>query len=179
MKVLTACAVRADQVFGFDKRYGHVDTTAMTVDGDDGRPEETAEPQGPLTMTYGDSKDKRPDLKPFVFATLCVDRAVPIWGNPADGHASDKTVHHPLLSAMATFLATHEVAPGASISVADAALVTEDNLATLGDTLFITRLPATDNACGRLLTEAVVHNPGDEGGVLAHTKPTKPRPVTF
>lgn len=133
----------------------------------------------PLTITYGSSKDKRPDLKQVVFATLCVDRAVPIWGKPEDGKASDTTVNHTLLSDIATFRATHEVAPGAYSSVADAALVTEDNLATRGDTLCITRLPATDNACGRLITEAVVHNTGEEVGVLAHTKPTQHRPVTF
>jgi hypothetical protein len=50
MKVFTACAVRADQVFGFDKRYVHFDTTSMTVYGAYGRPEETAEPQVPLTI---------------------------------------------------------------------------------------------------------------------------------
>jgi len=82
------------------------------------------------------------------------------------------------LSTLATFLATHGVAPGAYIYVADAALVTEDNLAALGDTLFITRLPATYNECGRLITEAVAHNTWDEVGVLAHTKPTRHRPVT-
>jgi transposase len=179
MKVFTACAVRADQIFGFDKRYVHFDTTSMTVYGDYGRPEETAEPPVPFTITYGYSKDKRPDLKQFVFATLCVDRAVPIWGQPEDGNASDKTVNHTLLSDIATFLAKHEVAPGAYIYVADAALVTEENLATLGDTLFITRLPATYNECGRLITEAVVHNTWEEVGVLAHTTPTKHRPVTF
>ena len=47
------------------------------------------------------------------------------------------------MSDIATFLAQHGVAPDASSYVADAALVTEANLATLGDTLFITRLPAT------------------------------------
>ena len=66
----------------------------------------------------------------------------------------------------------HGVAPGAYIYVADAALVTEDNLAALGDTLFITRLPATYNECGRLIAEAVAHNTWEEVGVLAHTKPT-------
>jgi transposase len=35
------------------------------------------------------------------------------------------------------------VQPGAYIAIADAALVTEANLSALGDTLFITRLPAT------------------------------------
>jgi transposase/DNA-binding MarR family transcriptional regulator len=87
-------------------------------------------------------------------------------------------VHNTVLSNSATFLATHGVAPGAYIYVADAALVTEDNLAALGDTLFITRLPATYNACGRLITEAVAHHAWAEVGVLAHTKPTPHRPGT-
>ena len=162
----------------FDKRYVHFDTTSMTVYGDYAPPEETEEQQVPFTITYGYSKDKRPDLKQFVFATLCVDRAVPIWGKPEDGNASDKTVNNTLLSSIATFLGQHGVAPGAYIYIADAALVTEDNLAALGDTLFITRLPATYNECGRLIAEAVAHNTWEEVGVLAHTKPTQHRPAT-
>jgi transposase len=104
MKVFTACAVRADQVFGFDKRYVHFDTTSVTVYGDYLPPEESEEQKVPFRITYGYSKDKRPDLKQFVFATLCVDRAVPLWGKPEDGNASDKTVNHTLLSDIATFL---------------------------------------------------------------------------
>jgi len=87
-------------------------------------------------------------------------------------------VNHTLLSNIATFLAKHGVAPGAYIYVAEAALVTEDHWAALGDTLFITRFPATYNACGRLIAEAVAHNTWAEVGVLAHTKPTKHRPAT-
>jgi transposase len=178
MKVFTACAVRADRVFGFDKRYVHFDTTSITVYGEYPPPEEAEEQEVPFRITYGYSKDKRPDLKQFVFSTLCVDRAVPLWGKPADGNASDKTVNNTLLSNIATFLAQHGVAPGAYIYVADAALVTADNLAALGDTLFITRLPATYTECGRLIAEAVAHKTWDEVGILAHTKPTKHRPVT-
>src|SRR5436309_13118463 len=178
MKVFTACAGRADQVFHFDKRYVHFDTTSMTVYGEYVLPEESAEQAVPFTIPYGYSKDKRPDLKQFVFATLCIDRAVPIWGTPEDGTASDKTVNHTLLSNIATFLAKHGVAPGAYSYVADAALVTEDNLAALGDTLFISRLPATYNECGRIIAEAVAHNTWEECGVIASTKPTRHRPAT-
>jgi transposase len=178
MKIFTACAVRADQVFGFDKRYVHFDTTSVSVYGEYLPPEDPQAPAVPFTITYGYSKDKRPDLKQFVLSTLCVDRAVPLWGKPEDGNASDKTVNNTLLSEMATFLAQHGVAPGAYIYVADAALVTEDNLATLGDTLFITRCPATYHECGRLIAEAVAHNAWEEVGVLAYTKPTRHRPVT-
>src|SRR5256714_11020650 len=171
MKIFTACAVRADQVFGFDKRYVHFDTTSISVYGDYLSPEESEEQEAPFRITYGYSKDKRPDLKQFVLSTLCVDRAVPLWGKPEDGNASDKTVNNTVLSNIATFLATHGVSPGAYIYVADAALVTADNLATLGDTLFITRLPATYNECGRLIAEAVAQHTWNEVGVLAHTKP--------
>ena len=181
MKIFTACAVRADQAYGLDKQYVHFDTTSISVYGDylppEGQPDQPA-PAVPFTMTHGYSKDKRPDLKQFVFATLCVDRAVPLWGKPEDGNASDKTVNNTLLSTIATFLGQHGVAPGAYIYVADAALVTEDNLTALGDTLFITRLPATYNECGRLIAEAVAHNAWEDVGVLAHTKPTTHRPAT-
>ena len=181
MKMFPACAVRADQAYGLDKQYVHFDTTSISVYGDslppEGSPDQPA-PAVPCTITHGSSQDKRPDLKQFVFSTLCVDRAVPLWGTPEDGNASDKTVNNTLLSTIATFLGQHGVAPGAYISVADAALVTEDNLAALGDTLFITRLPATSNECGRLIAEAVAHNTWEAVGVLAHTKPTTHRPAT-
>ena len=45
----------------------------------------------PCQVTYDYSKDKRPDLKQCILSTLCVDRAVPMWGKPEDGHASDTT----------------------------------------------------------------------------------------
>jgi hypothetical protein len=136
MKRFTAWAGRADTLFGLDKRPVHVDTTSMSVYGDYALPEDR---EVPFTSTQGYSQDKRPARKPFVLATVCVDRAVPLGGEPHDGNASDKTVHHTLLSTIATFLAQHGVAPGAYTYVADAALVTEAKLAALGDTCCIRR----------------------------------------
>src|ERR687887_99083 len=176
MKLFTACAVRAATRFGLERRYVHFDTTSRSVWGD----YQFAETQDlPFQVTYGYSKDKRPDLKQFVLSTLCVDRAVPIWGKPEDGNASDKSLNTTLLSEISLLLACHGVAPGAYIYIADAALVTEDNLAALGDTLFITRLPAAYSECGRVIAEAVAHNHWEEVGVLAQTPPTKQRPGTF
>src|SRR5262245_25433885 len=79
---------------------------------------------------------------------------------------------------MAQLLAGHGVAPGASLYIAEAARVTEANLAALGDPLCITRLPATDNECGRVIAEAVARNQWEEVGVLAQTPPTQHRPGT-
>jgi transposase len=176
MRLFTACAVRAAMRFGLERRYVHFDTTSRSVWGE----YQFAETQDlPFQITYGYSKDKRPDLKQFVLSTLCVDRAVPIWGKPEDGNASDKTLNTTLLSEIAQLLAQYGVQPGAYIYIADAALVTEDSLAALRDTLFITRLPATYSECGRIIAEAVAHNDWKEVGVLAQTPPTKHRPGTF
>lgn len=175
MRLFTACAVRASRRFGLERRYVHFDTTSRSVWGD----YQFAETQDlPFRMTYGYSKDKRPDLKQFVLSTLCVDRAVPIWGKADDGHASDKALNTTVLSEIAQLLACHGVAPGAYIYIADAALVTEDNLTALGDTLFITRLPATYSECERVIGDVVARNQWEEVGVLAQTPPTQHRPGT-
>src|SRR5918911_440696 len=175
MKLFTACAVRAAARFGLERRYVHFDTTSCRVWGDYACPETQ---DVPFRITYGYSKDKRPDLTQFVLSMLCVDRAIPLWGKPEDGNASDKTLNATLLSEIAQLLAQYGVQPGAYIYIADAALVTEDNLAALRDTLFITRLPAAYSECGRVIAEAVAHNHWEEVGVLAQTPPTKHRPGT-
>jgi transposase len=174
MKIFTACAVRVAARFGLEHRYVHFDTTSWSVYGDYQFAEEQ---EVPFTLTYGYSKDKRPDLKQFVLSTLCVDRAVPIWGKPEDGNASDKTLNTTLLSEIAQLLARYGVRPGAYIYIADSALVTAANLAALGDTLFISRLPATYSECERVIAEAVAQDRWEPVGRLAQTKPTKHRPA--
>ena len=175
MKLCTACAVRAAARFDLHKHSVHFDTTSCSVWGDYAFAETQ---EVPFRVTYGYSKAKRPDLKQFVLSMLCVERAVPIWGKPEDGNASDKTLNTTLLSEIAQILGRQGVQPGASIYIADAALVTEDKLAALRETLFITRLPATYSACGRVITEAVASSQWEEVGVLAQTKPTQHRPGT-
>jgi transposase len=106
MRLFTACAVRAVMRFSVERRSVHFDTTSRSVWGDS----QCAETQDlPLQVTYGYSKDKRPDLKQFVLSTLCVDRAVPIWGKPEDGNASDKTLNRTLLSQITQLLTQYGV----------------------------------------------------------------------
>jgi hypothetical protein len=100
-------------------------------------------------------------------------------GQAGRGNASAKTLNTTLLSEVAQLLARSGVQPGAYIYVADSALVTADNLAALGDTLFLTRFPATYSECGRVIAAAVSHNRWEEAGVLAQTPPTKHRPGSF
>jgi transposase len=63
MKLFTACAVRAVTRFGLERRYVHFDMTSSRVWGE----YQLAEDQAlPVQVTYGYSKDMRPDLKQFV-----------------------------------------------------------------------------------------------------------------
>ena len=55
--------------------------------------------------------------------------------------------------------------------------MTADTLTALGATFFISRLPATDTECARVIQEAVGQQAWEEVGVLAETKPTTNRPV--
>ena len=101
MTRFTACAVRAAARFGLECRDVHFDTTSRSVWGE----YQCAEEQDlPFQVTYGDSKEQRPDLKQCILSTLCVDRAIPIWGKPEDGTASDKTLKTTLLSEIAQLL---------------------------------------------------------------------------
>jgi len=130
--------------------------------------------QGP----YGESKAKRPDLQHGVLSTRCVDRALPMWGTPDDGHASDKPRQTTLVSEIAPLLAPYGVPPGASLSMAAAALVPADHLTARRDPWGMPRLPAPDSACGRGMAEAVAHHRWEVVGVLAQTPPPPPRPGT-
>ncbi len=148
--IFSQLAQNALTVFEVDPRRLHFDTTSVSVFGD----YDLADP--PFEITYGYSKDKRPDLKQFLVSMLCVDRNIPIFGTTTDGNASDKTLNNQLLSNISTYMAEHGLQPGAYVYVADSAFVTEDNLdASEGRTWFLTRLPATYNECSRIVREAV------------------------
>lgn len=110
--------------FGVDARRLNFDTTSVPVYGDYTR-EEDDEP--PFKITYGYSKDKRPDLKQFLISMLCVDRNISIFGATKDGN-SDKTLNNEILSQVSKHMASHGLSEGAYVYVADSALVSEANL---------------------------------------------------
>ncbi len=108
-KVFSQIAQNAIGVFDIDPRRLHFDTTSISVFGD----YDFVDP--PLKITYGHSKDKRPDLKQFLISMLCVDRNIPILGTTEDGNASDKTLNNELLAGVSRHMARHGLKPGASI----------------------------------------------------------------
>ncbi len=109
--------------FELDTKAAHYDTTSVSVCGDYDQQDDP-----PFEITYGYSKDHRPDLKQFLVEMLCLDKNVPLLGKLQDGNASDKTLNNELLSGISKHMADHGIQEGAFVYVADSAFVTRDNL---------------------------------------------------
>jgi len=172
-RVFTEVAFQAAGEFSLDLRHLHFDTTSVNVWGDyDG----CAPGSDKLRVTYGRSKDHRPDLKQFLVKMLCVGRNIPLLGGCEDGNASDKTLNNTLLTRLSSHLARHGLKPGAFLYIADCALVTPNNLAAMGDNRFLTRLPFSYKETDRVVSEAVAAGNWVEVGVLNETPTTAKRP---
>ena len=176
-KIVTALGVRAVATFGLDASALSYDTTPTNVWGEYRAGDDDSEesPPGPA-ITFGHSKDHRPDLKQFMTELLCVERGVPIFGRTLDGNASDKTSNNQMLSRIGALMAQHGLGPGAFVYVADSAMVTEKNLAAVGPNHFLTRLPATYNECARVIAETVAADAWVPIGSLAEHAADKGRP---
>ena len=163
-------AQEAVRVFEIDTRCGHFDTTSMSVFGQYAGSEDKT-----LTITFGHSKDKRPDLKQFLLEMLCVEKNIPLVGRCADGNASDVKRNHELLTDISRVLARNKIAEDGFIYIADSSLVSEENLAAFfredGSPRlhFITRLPARYKEEQRAIAEAVEADAWEDLGALAQT----------
>jgi transposase len=171
LKIFSQLSQNAISVFDVDARRVHFDTTSVSVYGD----YDLADP--PFQITYGHSKDKRPDLKQFLVSMLCVDSNIPILGATQDGNASDKTLNNELLTNISKHMARYGLAPGAYVYVADSAFVTEGNLDKADRTKFLSRLPATYNECNRVIREAVQADDWIDIGPLAEERSRPKRPT--
>ena len=172
-KIFSAIAKNAVDAFSVDTRKVNFDTTSISVWGDYDL--ESA----PFDITYGYSKDKRPDLKQFLVSMLCVDRSIPILGSPKDGNASDKSINNEVLTGISKHMARYGLKPGAFAYVADSAFVTKDNLAEAdkNNVRFLSRLPATYKECSRAIDDAVAAEDWICIGTLNETDDTQKRPA--
>jgi transposase len=106
-----------------------------------------------MTITYGDSKDHRPDLKhAFLELMVCQDGGVPFGSNSWDGHTSDIKVFQERAQALVAAL---QNAPSPRDLIADSKRYHEDtapNLQTLG---CITRIPNTLGSVSQVIAQAL------------------------
>jgi transposase len=176
-KVLTAVALRAVKMCSLDTSLVHHDTTSVTVYGDYDLYADPDHGQ-PFVITYGFSKEHRPDLKQLVHSLLCVDHGIPIWSKCENGNESDKTINKNLMGRIVKKM--RELGQDNPLYVADSALVTEDNLELMSDEekgfRFVTRLPATYTECEAVITRAIQSESWEDLGVLAEDSSSSKRP---
>ena len=95
--LLTAVVLRAISEFNIDTSQLHNDSTSVSVHGAYSDAVGTARGGKPtVAITFGHSKDHRPDLKQLVWIlTVSADGAVPLAYRLADGNTNDDPTHVP------------------------------------------------------------------------------------
>ena len=154
--------------FDLDMSHVHHDTTSVALYGDYALYDEE-NPADPFLITYGFSKDHRPDLKQLVHSLLCVDHGIPIYSKLHDGNASDKNINRNIISEMVKRM--RKLGRKDFIYVADSALITPENLSRINDwdggCLFLSRLPMTYNQCRDAIARATAAEKWEEIGVIS------------
>jgi transposase len=174
-KVLSAVALRAVKLFDLNTTHVHHDTTSHSVYGDYDLYGDTSHDQ-PFLITFGFSKDHRPDLKQLVHSLLCVDAGIPIFSQCENGNLSDKVVNRNLIPTMVERMA--ELGQDNFLYVGGSALITPDNLALMDDFKngfrFLSRLPASYKECGKAVAKAVRQDRWHDLGALSE-EPSTPK----
>jgi len=94
-----------------------------------------------LKITYGHSKDHRPDLKQLVLS-LVVNGNVPVFMEPLKGNSSDKASFSETIKKVRAFQKQINLDKDLKW-VADSALYAKDKLLKTNDFLWLTRIPET------------------------------------
>ena len=104
--LLTGVVLAAISEFGIDTSQLHNDSTSISVHGAYSDAVGTARGGKPTPrITFGHSKDHRPDLKQLVWIlTVSADGAVPIAYRLADGNTSDDPTHVPTWDGLVALL---------------------------------------------------------------------------
>ena len=121
----------------------HNDSTSVSVYGaySDAAQEKSVRGRRTCAITFGHSKDHRPDLKQLLYIlTLSDDGGVPVYVQVANGNTTDDQTHR------ATWDVLYELVGSADfLYVADCKLATRENLSYIAgrDGRFLSVLPAT------------------------------------
>jgi transposase len=140
--LLTELIVGVIAEFGVDTAEMHNDSTSVSVHGQyedaDGRPRRG---KPTAALTFGHSKDHRPDLKQLVWIlTVSADGSVPMAYRLADGNTCDDPTHIPTWDALVKMLGRCDF-----LYIADSKLCSGDAMRHIdsNEGRFVTVLPRT------------------------------------
>jgi transposase len=139
--LLTALVLRAVREFKIDTSEMHQDTTTVSFHGDYAEQPPAERADRPPRITFGYSKDHRPDLKQLLYSiTISSDGAVPVHCKIYDGNTTDDAVHTDTWSFLRQIIGHANF-----LYVADSKLCTHTNMSFIADGhgRFLTVMPRT------------------------------------
>jgi len=148
-EVFYQVASQALQVYGIRSRFVHLDSSSFHLHGayDADEPEREA-----ISVTYGYSKDHRPDLKQVVLQLITHHKsALPVWLEVLSGNSNDKKTFKATIKAYCKQLSAEEQA----YMVMDSAGFSEDTLKEAQDIFWVMRVPETLAQAKKLVKETL------------------------
>ncbi len=142
-------ALSAASKFGVNQDSLHLDSSSFHVHGAYlTKLLPPSEEPAAIAITHGYSRDHRPDLKQFIVDLMCSgDGDVPLYLRVADGNESDQAIFAQLMRDF------REQWQCEALFVADAALYSEENLQSLTNLRWLSRVPATIKAAQHLMEQ--------------------------
>lgn len=117
----------------------HLDTTSFSVHGEYERGDEAEV----IEVTYGHSKDHRPDLKQVVLSLVVNGpSSMPLWMEALDGNSSDKKSFHETIKSVEEFKSQINLDKNFKW-LADSALYNKEKLLKETNYLWVCRVPET------------------------------------
>jgi transposase len=155
-------AAHALQVYGLCPKFVHLDSSSFHLHGayDPEEPERQA-----ISITYGYSKDHRPDLKQVVVQLITSHKsALPVWLEVLSGNSNDKKTFSATVKAYYKQLKVDEQ----PYLVTDSAGFSEETLNEAKDVRWLMRVPETLAQAKRLVKETLAEEmselePGYQG----------------
>ena len=138
-EVFAHVASHALNVFEIEHDFVHLDNSSFSLEGNYATPSE--DPRA-VRIAHGYSRDHRPDLKQLVVSLICsYQSSIPIWLQALDGNRVDKESFPRIIQAYISQMQASEL----PYFIADSALYSEENIKSLSQVKWITRVPATLN----------------------------------
>jgi len=142
-------ALSVCQQEGIDLRFNCLDTTSFSLTGE----YISDSDEHAISVTYGYSKDHRPDLKQAVLELMVSqDGGVPFLSKSWDGNASDNAIFKERSAAL---LKEFSASSGPRYLIADSKVYTKKNAPNLACLPFITRIPGSLNDVDQVIGQAL------------------------
>jgi len=173
-ELFASISVHALRVFGIAVRFAHLDTTAFSLQGAyEHEPTDNDAEVQPMRITYGYSKDHRPDLKQAILGLICANQtSIPTYLSAISGNTSDK---NSLPEIARIYLAQFGADDTTPLLVADSALYAAETMRQLSTQRWVCRVPATITEAQDLLanTQQSTMRPSVRVGYFYHEVTTR------